>query len=320
MSARIVSMLTIGVLVGFAACGAEDIELAGSPEGGPDGSAESGAFASDTSALECDARTVSPTCEALGATCSSDNDCCSVHCAGGTCALPGTCAAEGAACTSREQCCSGLCEPVAGSTMLACLAECRPAGALCARASDCCALGCNGGVCGGAECLREGTDCTANVDCCSNECVSQDDGGKGRCVVDPMAPCRALGDDCHSGGPGTCCGIVCGDDGRCAPGAGPCRPLGSVCASAADCCDVVATCADDGTGRTLCTAAPLPDGTACVASFECASASCVGNPPVCGPQPSRCAVMGAPCTTASECCSGACAMGACQSSPCSTPH
>jgi hypothetical protein len=324
MSARFVGVLAIGVLA-FAACGPEDIELASSRDAERDASpGEAGDFGNDASALDCDARTVSPTCEPLGATCKSDDDCCSVHCAGAVCALPGTCAAAGTACTSRAQCCSGLCEPVAGSTTLFCLPECRPVNQPCTRASDCCALGCNGGVCAGAECLREGSDCSANAECCSNECALEDGGGgggRGKCVIDPVATCRASGDDCHSGGSGTCCGSsVCDGNGRCDPGAGPCRPLGSICASPNDCCPG-ATCTDDGTGRTLCTSpAPLADGASCVASFECATGSCTANPPVCGPAPASCAVVGASCTTSSQCCSGSCPMGSCEPSPCSAPH
>jgi hypothetical protein len=330
MSARRVTALTLAGMVALGACGPEDIELAAShtaPDAaashpGPDAAgAEGGGFGTDASAPECDARAPSASCRALGAACGSDSDCCSTHCAGETCALPGTCSAAGTACTSRGECCSGLCEPAAGSTTLVCLPQCAPAGAGCTRASDCCALGCNAGTCTGAECLREGSGCTADVQCCSNECDVDDGGANGKCVIDPIATCRASGDDCHSGGPGTCCpGGVCDNtSGRCDPGPGPCRPIGAVCVSASDCC-LGAPCTDDGTGRTVCTSMPLADGVSCVASFECASASCIGDPPVCGAPPATCAVTGAACATASQCCSSLCADGACQPSPCSTPH
>ena len=309
-------MILVGLLA-LAACGPEDIELAS--RGGLDAAApEGGGFSDDGSAFACDAHSPSVACEALGAVCASDGDCCSVHCAGGTCAVPGTCAASGAACTSRGECCSGLCEPTAGSTTLVCLAECRPAGGSCTRASDCCALGCNAGTCSGAECLREGTDCTTDVQCCSNECDVEDGGTKGKCVIDATATCRASGDDCHSGGSGTCCSVVCDPGGRCDPGPGPPRPLGAICVTAMD-CGPGATCIDDGTGRSLCTSAPLSNGVSCVASFECMSASCVGNPPVCGSPPASCAVTGAACAMPSQCCSGICTGGACQPVPCLMP-
>lgn len=293
MSPRPLSFVVVAAFAAFvalAACGPEDIELAAA-HAGADAAPESGSFGGDATALECDAGSVSAVCQALGASCTSNDGCCSIHCAGKTCSIPGTCAGAGTACASSADCCSGFCEPTAGSTQRACLAACKPVGASCTRASDCCDLGCNAGTCGGAECLREGSDCSADAQCCSNECAADDgggnggSGGSGKCVIDPVATCRTSGDDCHSGGSGTCCSTVCdSSSNRCDPGPGLCRALGTICASTLDCC-AGASCVDDGTGRTVCTSAsgsPLSDGTSCVASFECASGSCIGNPPLCG--------------------------------------
>jgi hypothetical protein len=290
--ARLLFAVTVAGFVALAACGPEDIELAASRAGPDAAAADGGTFGGDASAVECDARSASATCQALGASCMGNAECCSAHCAGGSCAIPGTCAGAGTACAASRECCSGFCEPTAGSTTLSCLAGCRPVNTACTHASDCCDLACNGGMCGGMECLREGSDCTAGVQCCSNECDADDGGGNGKCVLDPVATCRSSGDDCHSGGSGTCCSGVCdssNSSNRCDPGPGPCRALGTVCASAADCCPGAA-CADDGTGRTVCTSAsasPLPDGASCVASFECTSGSCIGNPPRCGTAPAN---------------------------------
>jgi hypothetical protein len=318
MSARPLALPIVLAIAAAAACGPEDIDLAAS-RAGPDATAvEGGRFDDDAGPIDCDARSVSATCQALGARCGSDGDCCSVHCAAGACAVPGACAGANTACTSPAQCCSGRCEPTAGSTMLFCLDECQPAGAPCSRASDCCDLGCNGVTCTGPECLREGSDCTADVQCCSNECDAED-GGRGKCVIDMTATCRGSGEDCTSGGSGKCCDL-CDPTGRCDPGAGAsCRPLGAVCVTSEDCC-LRAPCSDDGTGRLLCTSALLADGVSCVASFECASASCIGDkPPTCGSAAPSCVVTGASCTGATPCCSGPCADGVCQPSPCKTP-
>ena len=278
LDALIVSMLTIAAAA--MACGGEDIELTRSraPDGGSSG--EAGDFGDDARASTCDARAPSVACLALGAPCVTDATCCAGHCAAGACVYPATCGGAGATCTTPGGCCSGLCEPVAGTTTRACLAACKPAGTACSTAADCCSLGCNGGICGGAECAREGATCTANAQCCSNECSSDGGGGGSRCVLDPVATCRASGDDCHSGGSAPCCGACDESTERCDPGAGPCRATGSVCRTTADCCH--GTCADSGSGELLCTSAPLANGTSCVASFECASEGCVGNPPVCG--------------------------------------
>ena len=264
----------LAVVLGLAACGAEDIGL-GQPTLDAATGDDAGAFRGDSSASPCEEGTAS--CRPLGAACTAGGECCAAHCASGICAAPTSCAGAGVACTSRDQCCSGLCEPVAGSTALACLPEGEPDGKPCASAADCCSLACNGGTCGGRECLREGTDCVTDADCCSGECAG-DAGSK--CVLDPVATCRAAGDDCHSGGGAPCCGVCDDSSGRCDLGPGPLRPSGSVCTADADCAR--GSCAANAGGVMVCTSAPLEDGVSCLASFECASQACVGNPPVCG--------------------------------------
>ncbi len=299
------------------ACGAETIELAPTGDaaavpvaegGGPEATSGEGAtLAVDGAVAVCEAGAPAPACRALGDPCGGASDCCSAHCASSTCVAPGTCAGAGASCSSRADCCSGLCEPVAGTTARACLAECRPPGASCQRASDCCSLACTGGVCGGSECMVEGSDCTSNAQCCSNRC---DAASGNRCTLDSVAACRPAGEDCTSGGGGPCCGACNDTVKRCDPGPGPCRPRSAVCRTSADCCN--GTCADDGTGHTVCVSALLPDGAVCAAGFECASGACGGNPPRCAAAMAPCGVTGASCTAAAQCCSGTCTGGACQ--------
>jgi hypothetical protein len=309
-----VALAALVAATAVAACGPEDIELAhddaGVREASVDGHVTGSLPGDDGATPVCDASAPPPACRALDAVCGGDSDCCSTHCASGTCVAPGTCAGAGAPCTSRADCCSGLCEPANGTTALTCLAQCRPDGAACSRASDCCSLDCNAGACGGAECLQEGTDCTTSAQCCSNLC---DPTQGSKCAIDPVAACRPSGESCNSGGKGTCCGVCDDALDRCDPGPGvSCRVLEAICSQASDCCS--GACTLSASGDQVCTGALLADGVSCQAGFECASESCGSNPPACGAPPlTACIPTGAACSEGGACCSGTCAGGTCQS-------
>jgi hypothetical protein len=306
----------IAAATALAACGPEDIELAAPDATATDANTNASTNGSDAfvTALQfdssvpfCEASAPPPACLPLGDPCGSASDCCSTHCASGACVVPGACAGAGTTCRGRADCCSGSCEPVNGSTQTVCLPVCSPDGTACTRAGDCCTLACNGGVCGGAECQEEGTDCSANAQCCSNLC----DATRGnRCAIDPVALCRPSGENCNSGGSGTCC-FVCNGSQRCDPGPGPCRVLSAICEQDSDCCH--GSCSPDSTGRTVCTAPPLADGMTCQAGFECTSGSCGSDPPACGAALKACVVSGGSCDEGGACCSGLCAGGTCES-------
>ena len=300
----------LGAIVGLIVCGAEDVELAhgdAASESAPDaGGNGTGTLSNDSGTVACEGA-APPACRPLGEACVSGSDCCSAHCASGKCVVPTACSGANSPCSARSDCCSGLCEPVQGTTTRLCLPECSPAGAPCTRASDCCALACNAGTCGGAECLQEGNDCTSNAQCCSNACDARQ-GSK--CVLDPVAVCRPIGEDCTSGGGQPCCGTCDNTDQRCDPGPGPCRPIGSICAQTLDCCH--GTCAADATGRFVCTSPLLSDGTGCQAGFECTSGTCGGNPPACSQLTVACVPPDSSCDAGTACCSGQCLAGACQ--------
>jgi hypothetical protein len=304
--------VALGAALAVLACGPEDIELAhgdAAKDASVDGDdqATGRLLPTDGSAPLCDSAAPPPACRGLGAACGSASDCCSAHCASGACVPPGSCSGANAPCTTRSDCCSGLCEPLNGTTARACLAECLADGTPCDRASDCCSLDCNTGACGGDECLQVGSDCASDAQCCSNVC---DASQGGKCALDPVATCRPSGENCTAGGGSPCCGACDDTTKRCDPGPGPCRALGAVCEQATDCCH--GTCDPDATGRTVCTAPPLPDGTGCQAGFECATMSCTGNPPTCGPAAAACVPSGAPCAAGTPCCSGSCNAGTCE--------
>ena len=91
-------------------------------------------------------------CLALGATCSSFDQCCSESCSG-TCTAAGdsrsaralTCGPQGAACSSNGDCCNADCDD--GTCGGATHATCQPAGGWCYDFGDCCSLSCTAGKC-----------------------------------------------------------------------------------------------------------------------------------------------------------------------------
>jgi hypothetical protein len=77
------------------------------------------------------------TCFNNGYTCSSNSQCCSGDCSGGTCAS--ACLANGSQCTSASQCCGGGCSPQGGCF------TCGASGSGCNAGWQCCS-----GLCGGS--------------------------------------------------------------------------------------------------------------------------------------------------------------------------
>lgn len=77
-------------------------------------------------------------CASGGTTCTSDGECCTGHCASGTCEA---CRAGGVGCGTADECCSGACE---GGVCDAC----APTGALCTSGATCCS-----GTCSAFRCL-----------------------------------------------------------------------------------------------------------------------------------------------------------------------
>ena len=302
---RLAAAAAAAVAIAVASCGREAIELDAKADGGPDAPGADAANVPPGDPSTCSTSAPPPACLALGGACGVDGDCCTGFCAGGACVANGSCLAPGAACSARADCCSGDCEPIGAGGARVCTAVCKPDGSACQRASDCCGLDCNGGVCGGAECRREGDDCTNDAQCCSGACGAQEH----KCSL--HAGCRSAGEDCSSGGGQGCC-FRCGSNGRCDIGPGPCRLPGMICEQTSDCC--TGTCAQDGSGKTVCGGALLPDGATCTAGFACTSGACVGNPPRCGPPVPACAPSGATCTDDAACCSRSCSGGICQAS------
>jgi hypothetical protein len=116
-------------------------------------------------------------CKRNGKSCKNDDQCCSTHCEGGTCAAcpsgqeacGGGCGtSNGGACSSGSECCSGNCK---SNT---CVASCIPPNAIPCDPFDPDACGGVGSSCGcveeasgGAYCSSEGTGipCTTACDC-----------------------------------------------------------------------------------------------------------------------------------------------------------
>ncbi len=241
-----------------------------------------------------------PSCTAVGGTCSSSLNCCSQDCSGGVC-ISAACAANGAACSAASGCCSGVC------TAGACVAapSCLATGATCSTTTQCCGgEKCTGSKC--AACGASGTSCTTGSQCCTGSCTGAT--GSKTCTAQAatcagsFAACTqnsgCCGGACNSG---VCClggGGGCSKNSQCCDGScinGSCGALpSSTCATSAD-CSGGGTCAN---GK-CCTSV----GNTCVQNSDCCNGSCAGN--VC------CGNVGAACTTNSNCCGGTCTDGFC---------
>ncbi len=232
---------------------------------------------------------------------------------GGACAR----SAIGAPCTSSNECCSGLCalDP-AGAVTCRPTTGCAGLGAPCGFASACCSLGCvapmieGGRTCRATTCALAGDTCAIGSDCCGGTCNA------GVCQ-DPIG-CHPAGEACN--GDGDCCGGSCsqGVDGkrRCDLAQG-CRVDGEQCAADGDCCSGRCAVGGDGVDRCVALAdCTMADGMQCKAQAgeicggdaDCCTHAC--RPSTDGPK--RCTYLGGChqqcelCDTDASCCSGVC--------------
>jgi hypothetical protein len=261
--------------------------------------------------------------------CSSDSDCCDkMRCTAGTC----TCTDPGAACSADSECCPGT-ECLNG------VCACAPIGERCSTTEDCCNdepsdLVCNDqGRCRPRTCHANTWDCLEPVDCCGGGCEN------GSCCAMDNHECDLSVDVCCTGlecwiDTFTCrpCGKTfeaCHTNHECCSGAclnGQCRAVaGEPCATTAECvpyttCDAGVCC---GTPQASCL-----DSAECCAGYVCIQTHCVGTtgatcvndydceqiPPdiESGCHAGKCCHRaGTPCSSPSECCTGACAAGQC---------
>ena len=166
----------------------------------------------------CGGGTCSTPCSQNGSACATGGDCCSGHCNAGTCATP--CAANGGACTDGGDCCSGQCN----SNL--CVPPCTPNDGSCGTGADCCSGICEGGVCK-APCAGEGDGCGTNSDCCTGICTETWKTCASECTIGPEwgAPNCSTALDCCEG-EGICIFGACYRD----DGSGfTCKRLGETC-------------------------------------------------------------------------------------------
>src|SRR5262249_5085499 len=125
----------------------------------------------------------------------------------GTCALLGApCADAGTPCCGELLCsAAGTCKPSA---------ICLPGGDACTLTTDCCALDCVNGFCGGTLCTPQGSPCGPTDACCGGiGCVNGLCGG---------TACQPEGALCATGA--DCCNLQCGPTGFCQGSV--CKPQG----------------------------------------------------------------------------------------------
>lgn len=127
------------------------------------------------------------TCTANGQSCTSDDECCTLHC-NGTC----QCASDGGACGDGYECCSGTC---INNTC----GQCQQQGKGCTRGSDCCSdvckdsaccapAGCEHGVCSQGTPL--GASACAGTSVAEAECIAK------VCATDPVCCCDTWDQSC----------------------------------------------------------------------------------------------------------------------------
>src|SRR5262249_51786615 len=143
-------------------------------------------------------------CISNGSACLQDGDCCSSHCANGSCAaVTGTtCTTEGNSCTGNTDCCSLTCSSTHVCVTAGGVLGCRADGDFCFMGSDCSTGLCTGatssapGVCshlatfGSGGCLIDGEPCSSGTNCCSRVCAAVPGGGN---VCQLAAGCRITG-------------------------------------------------------------------------------------------------------------------------------
>jgi hypothetical protein len=113
------------------------------------------------------------TCAADGATCSAAADCCSYHCAGGTCGVPiNDCTEDNQSCISDLECCSALCDNAGFCGLPGGPGTCRDEDTACQQNSDCCTYHCVSGTCTFPinGCTLDYVTCALPGDCCSGVC------------------------------------------------------------------------------------------------------------------------------------------------------
>ncbi|MFN7132410.1 MAG: hypothetical protein ACK4N5_10020, partial [Myxococcales bacterium] len=230
----------------------------------------------------------------VGTPCSTNDDCGTLECVGGSCQEPGTggsdagtdesdagetdagptCIPEREACVGGQglPCCSGVCDAAPGQPGT-CEREgvCGPDGDPCVNPTDCCSLSCVNGKCSSNACKQIGAGCGSAGECCSGTCTN------GACAQVPGATCKTLGESCT--GKTDCCSQNCQNN-VCVR-ASWCGASGDICYRALDCCN----------GGCQLPAGGGP-GT-CVSSLTGAGG---GN----------CQVGGEPCTGPTNCCSAVC--------------
>lgn len=239
-------------------------------------------------------------CGALGKSCGSGGECCSMTCSANTCInASGTlgCHADADICSAASDCCSGQCNLTGAS------------GGICEPLSDFVAT----------TCAVDGEPCSASSACCSQLCASVPGGGM---ACQASSGCNVAHDlctvdaACCGGGSNVFCTTIGGTnpaEGLCSNPLG-CKPDGEVCGGAlgTDCCGVPGSsgsCVPDLTGVSRC----ISDSTTCVSAGQtCASSADCCNAVPCVPDAGgtlRCAATScipsaAACTTNADCCSG----------------
>jgi len=239
-------------------------------------------------------------CGALGNSCGSASDCCSMTCSANTCInASGSigCHADSDICSAASDCCSGQCDLTGAS------------GGICKPLSDIVAT----------SCAVEGEPCSASGACCSQLCASVPGGGM---ACQAPSGCNVTHDLCSVDA--ACCGgtggsVHCSTIGGTNPAEGlcsnptGCKPNGSLCggASGKDCCsgnaDNVNSCGPDLVGVNRChSLVCVASGQACASSADCCNdLPCVPNSSgtlVCAA--TSCMPAAAACTTNADCCGG----------------
>jgi hypothetical protein len=114
-------------------------------------------------------------CAADSAACSTDVECCSYLCTGGTCGPPAyNCTEDNGECESDEICCSQVCTNAGFCAIPGAAGTCASEDAPCSSDAQCCSNACaSSGTCtvGPEGCFNDFTACTGDGDCCSEMCT-----------------------------------------------------------------------------------------------------------------------------------------------------
>jgi hypothetical protein len=205
----------------------------------------------DGSSLDGHAGDATVACGALGQSCATARDCCSLNCSQGTCAEPvgNNCALPGIACATGTECCTGSC--VAGQ-------------------------------CANRLCTSDLQACNVDTDCCGGSCVAQDGGPQKVCK--PLNPaCLTSGNMCTVGG-SPCCSGAC-LDGVCTSDVSACTQQGDSCGASSECCSGYCAKAS-GAALGVCGELIVPGGTGCTVAGQACGAGDAGvteaGVPACG--------------------------------------